>query len=438
MKTTTLIFSVTMLVVLIAASVFYFRDTDGPLLSLRPGSGPVSANRPLVLSLEDAGSGLKTVQVNLVQNGKAVPVLARTYGPGLSTQSETLQLPGANMQDGPIEIAVVASDRSVFPFGKGNTTEQSFTFTFDRKAPMVSVMSNAHNINQGGSALIVYNLNEEVDKTGVMVGDYFFPGLQQPSGVYASLFAFPYNMDAKDFTPQLIAVDKAGNERKVSFYHHANKKKFRRRTINVSKGFLAQKAPEFEQLAPQANSHLDAFLVVNRDLRQKNRAKLKEFAQQTSASFLWSDGFLRQPKAATLAQFADHRTYLNSGKTIDKQTHLGIDLASVAQAPVPSANDGIVVFADYLGIYGKCVIVDHGLGLQSLYGHLSRITVQAGEQVRRGQVVGNTGATGMAGGDHLHYGMILWGLPVSPLEWWDDTWIKNNIKSKLAQSPQAY
>ena len=217
----------------------------------------------------------------------------------------------------------------------------------------------------------------------------------------------------------------------MGIYYRANNKKFRHRKINISDRFLTQKIPEFEGLAPDIDKPLDIFLYVNRDIRQKNRAKIAEFSRKTASTPLWDGSFLRQPKAATLAQFADYRTYYYKGKEIDKQVHLGQDLASVAQAEIVAENAGEVLWAEYLGIYGLCVIIDHGLGLQSLYAHMSQLDVQVGDVLTRGQVLGRSGATGMAGGDHLHLGIFVSGVPVQPIEWWDKSWIQNNVTSKL-------
>ena len=129
--------------------------------------------------------------------------------------------------------------------------------------------------------------------------------------------------------------------------------------------------------------------------------------------------------------FADQRTYYYQKKKVDKQIHLGFDLASVARAVVECSNDGIVLFADQLGIYGKCILVDHGLGLLSLYGHLSSIAVGSGERVTRGQPLGRTGETGLAGGDHLHFSMVLQGVHVNPLEWWDGKWVDQHVLTKV-------
>ena len=146
---------------------------------------------------------------------------------------------------------------------------------------------------------------------------------------------------------------------------------------------------------------------------------------------LWEGTFLRLPNSAPRGSFAQLRSYFYHGKQVDQQTHLGIDLASLAHSPVPAANVGKVVYADDLGIYGQCIIIDHGLGLQTLYGHLSRIGAKVGDQVHKGQIIGTTGDTGLAGGDHLHFGVVISGEQVNPIEWWDPSWIRNNVTGKL-------
>ena len=104
-----------------------------------------------------------------------------------------------------------------------------------------------------------------------------------------------------------------------------------------------------------------------------------------------------------MARFGDRRTYMYQNKDVDQQIHLGEDLASLMNSPVPAANNGVVVLAEPLGIYGNTVIIDHGLGVFSSYSHMSQIDVKVGDKVEKGTVVGKTGTTGLAGGDHLHF-----------------------------------
>jgi murein DD-endopeptidase MepM/ murein hydrolase activator NlpD len=166
-------------------------------------------------------------------------------------------------------------------------------------------------------------------------------------------------------------------------------------------------------------------------MRKRNAETFAALADQASPSIAWQGVFMRLPKAANRAQFADHRVYKYRGAIIDRQVHLGADLASLQQAPVPAANNGQVVFAGNVGIYGNTVAIEHGLGIFSLYSHLSSITVQVGDKVSKGDNIGRTGTTGLAVGDHLHFGMMVHNTLVNPIEWWDAHWIQNNITQKI-------
>ena len=191
--------------------------------------------------------------------------------------------------------------------------------------------------------------------------------------------------------------------------------------------------PEFDvdsQLGSKA-SLIDKFLKVNRELRYANHKKILGIVEKTDKELYWKGVFLRLPNSARKAGFADHRNYKYKGRVVDRQVHLGVDLASVVQSPVQASNGGRIALAGYIGIYGKTVIIDHGFGLFSTYSHLSAIDVEQGQTVSKGEIIGRTGSTGLAGGDHLHFGMLVYKTFVSPIEWWDASWIKNNISGKI-------
>jgi murein DD-endopeptidase MepM/ murein hydrolase activator NlpD len=93
-----------------------------------------------------------------------------------------------------------------------------------------------------------------------------------------------------------------------------------------------------------------------------------------------------------------------------------------------------VAFVGDLGIYGNTIIIDHGLGLFTLYSHLSAIDVKPGDAIKKRQIIGKTGDTGLAAGDHLHFGVYLDGVAVLPKEWWDEKWLRDNVYAKLQSS----
>ncbi|MFW5487576.1 MAG: M23 family metallopeptidase [Desulfovibrio sp.] len=410
-------------------SFLYFRDTTPPTLSLTPLSGAVSENTVFKITASDP-SGLRSVTLQARDNATTIQLLAVQPG-GQTSYSGNFTLPTKKLYDGGLVLALNAVDASYYNIGKGNSATVSQQYILDTRKPRINLLTVTHNINRGGTNLVLYSVDEPAAKSGVQVGDNFFPGYKMPNGKYGCFFAFPYFVELKDFNPRLIAEDAAGNTRVMGIPHHANDRKYRQDQIHLPDSFLDRKMPQFEQDFPDEKSPLGIFLRVNRELRVKNRARLHDIGRKTAHQPLWKGRFLRLTNAKTMAGFGDQRDYIYKGKKVDHQTHLGIDLASVRHAKVEAANKGEVVFTGFFGIYGNCIIIDHGMGLQTLYSHLSQIDVEPGQQVQRGEVIARTGATGMAGGDHLHFGVILSGIPVNPKEWWDETWINNNIAGKL-------
>jgi murein DD-endopeptidase MepM/ murein hydrolase activator NlpD len=239
----------------------------------------------------------------------------------------------------------------------------------------------------------------------------------------------------------LFARDEAGNEARAMFVDNVFEKPFKKSRLEIDDRFLNRVVPEILQHAPElkiappaeGEQMLSAFLKINGDLRSMNNDTIAAISSKTSPVRLWQGPFLQLGNSQVEASFADHRTYLYKGREVDHQVHLGFDLAVTANVPVVAANDGRVLHASWLGIFGNCVILDHGVGVQSLYGHLSSVDVKVGDAVKKGQTIGRSGMTGMAGGDHLHFTMLVHGRPVNPVEWWDPHWVHDRVDRKLEQ-----
>lgn len=401
-----------------------------PQITVTPDHPIASGKTVFTLSAADEHSCLRRVQVLAEQGSTAYEILNKNLPESMKELQEDFTLP-ANIKDGPLTLTVTVTDTSWHRLGLGNKVQIVRQMNIDTRPPVIAIRSGQHNVNQGGTGFLVYSTDKELVQTGVRLGDHFFPGYPYRAGNYLCFFALPYNVDPKAVTPMLFAQDLAGNEVTVSFHFNALAKKFKHDNINISDSFLQSKMGQFTHLYPELSKPIDIFIKVNSDLRSKNLADLLQLGQDTVPQMLWEDTFVRLPNSAPMAGFADNRTYMYNGQAVDNQTHLGVDLASLATAPIPAGNAGRVIYADFLGIYGNMVLLDHGFGLQSLYSHMSEIHVQKGDMVQRGQIIGKTGATGMAGGDHLHFGILISGLEVQPIEWWDSSWIKNNITSKL-------
>ncbi|TVM35127.1 M23 family peptidase [Oceanidesulfovibrio marinus] len=426
-------FPLLLLIILIAigGGVFMlFRDRTAPVTELSPLTVYVSKNMQLTAHAEDAKSGIRSMAVQVTAGDKTWDIASAQFPDKPASANLAFSLKDLPLKDGDIVIDVFAVDGSYAKFGGGNMAHLSRTHTLDTQPPRIAITSGVINITRGGAGAVSYSVDEEPAMTGVRAGDYFFPAYKQANGNWSALFAFPYTMDVQDYQPVLMATDAAGNEAAVNLSVNARPREFRDDTINLPQSFLDRKMPEFAQAFPDKKNNLDIFLAVNSIMRKNNRQALLEMGQHSRPTPLWHGAFLRMP-GATMAQFADHRSYIYNGEKVDEQTHLGFDLASTQRADVPAANDGVVAYTGNMGIYGNCVVIDHGMGLMTLYAHMSEIAVSTGDEVTKGQSLGKTGSTGMAGGDHLHFGVLVSGLPVMPVEWWDAHWIQDNLSEKI-------
>jgi murein DD-endopeptidase MepM/ murein hydrolase activator NlpD len=306
----------------------------------------------------------------------------------------------------------------------------------------LEVISGQHYINQGGSEFVVYRVSSNVESSGVQVGKHFFPGYPAPGSqsgdrkLYFALFALQYD-EPVDTDMKVIARDAAGNEVSAGFWHKVFPKKFRSRDIPLEDSFIQKVVPEITSHTPDIKNEGDpvvVFVKINSELRRRNHEAIAKFAAQSGGTFLWNGPFVQLSNSKVEAFFADRRTYVYKGKAVDQQDHVGFDLSVVQHNPIQAGNDGKVVYADYFGIYGNAVIIDHGTGLISIYGHMSSIDVKTGQMVKKKDILGKSGDTGLAGGDHLHFGMFLHGVPVNPTEWWDEKWIKDHILDRLKEA----
>lgn len=428
-----------------AAAFFLFFEGEKPLLTLDSPQTYLGKNSMVEISGSDGKSGLKQLRARISQ-GELVKELyleefPRTGFTGLIGQPQkTVKIPftpaESGFKDGPAQIVLEAYDFSLRGLLKGNKTTVVHELTIDTTPPKVSILHSEQYINPGGSGIAIYRLTDSDITSGVQINDRFHPGHLVGDGrddTYISYFALPYSADRLDES-FVVANDPAGNKTQMPFSVVYKKKNFRQDRINVSDGFLDKKIPEFSQYYPEmSGSMVDKYLFTNNEVRQQNNSRISELCASPHPHRLWAGKFDRMP-GSTRAGFADHRTYFYASKPIDKQVHLGIDLASTRKAEVRAAEKGIVIFADYLGIYGNMVMIDHGQGVFSLYSHLSQIDVAPDDQVDKRSVIGLTGTTGMAGGDHLHFSMLVNGVFVTPKEWWDQHWIDVTIEDPLTES----
>jgi len=419
-------------------------EGEKPLITIKPLPEFLSGSQKFTLNISDMKRGIKRLKVFVNQEGREITISEETFPfQGLLNRKGVHQLekeifinPSTlNLSQGRVDLIASVWDYSKRGGGDGNLTLAQHKMMVDTIPPACRTITRMHNINRGGTALVVYQTSSDTEKSGIFLDDLFFPGFpadgKSQEGIHVCYFAIPYDSNLNP-TIYLWARDKAGNLSKTTFYHHIRKKEFRKERINITDRFLNRVLPYFSfYLSNSEESDIKKYIKVNNDLRKSDHNTLFKLREKTTLKKLWEGTWLRLNNAATMARFGDHRSYFYKEMMVDEQVHLGFDLASLANSPVQAANHGRVIFAEKNGIYGLTVALDHGQGLVSIYGHLSSIGVTRDQDVKKGDIIGVTGETGLAGGDHLHFAIMVNGIFVNPIEWWDDHWIEDNITRKL-------
>jgi len=439
------IFLLLIIVVGLAGGAYYLAprfEREAP--RIRPPDSGVLGLAPMEIVVADPGAGLKSVSATLTMGGAEHTLAAEQYAQPLPEKKIAVALPPkpAGVKEGPALLRVSARDASLWNFFHGNETVVEKTLTIDLTPPTIELVADDRYVNFGGVGVIVYKASADTASSGTRIGGYFFPGFQGqtrgPAGYWIALCAHADNV-AADARAVLVATDRAGNTREMPLAYELKDVKYRKSTIALSDNFLQGKvAPLLKDAGARQGAPQEVFVRVNKGLRKENEDRIAAITRQATPAMLWRGAFSQLSNSKVEANFADGRTYTYNGELVDSAFHLGYDLSVTKHYPVEAANSGTVAFAGDLGIYGNTVILDHGLGLYTLYGHMSSIEVKAGDSIQQRQVLGKTGETGLAAGDHLHYGVYLHGVAVLPVEWWDPKWIKDNIEPKLeGQSGQA-
>jgi murein DD-endopeptidase MepM/ murein hydrolase activator NlpD len=166
-------------------------------------------------------------------------------------------------------------------------------------------------------------------------------------------------------------------------------------------------SPEEAGLTPTFKETLTQYdFLRTASISESYHAFPKQY-QVNAAPTLWPlDGRLMSPFGSRTDPFSG-----------EGAIHTGVDLSAHSGTPVRATGDGIVHFASWSGGYGKLVVIDHGNGIETYYGHLSEFEVIAGQEIRRGDTIGLSGGTGRSTGPHLHYEIRMGGSPVNPYKY---------------------
>lgn len=422
---------VVILIVVLTPIIFLLARSASPILDLPTPVSTLGQATPIAVHVRDP-RGVRKLTAAVVQNGARYPVWEMTQ-PTKSKDSTWTFTVGVKttpqLRDGKATLMVEATSNDLL-HRKASLDREVTVVT---QPPTISVDSDTHYLYLGMADLATFNVNGGWSAAGVRVGDQTYRAWPMTGGKPGlfSLFAFAWNMPAGTI-PVVFASNGAGNDVTSPITFQFPKKEQPHYTVHdlqVSDAFMQKVVGELD---PNGSGDMVArFVRINNDMRKSNNKTLSDLRLKTADHFLFSQPFARQAHSQAEATFADVRNYVYQGKKIDQQVHLGYDLAVTQHIGVEASNDGRVVYAAPLGIYGNCIVVDHGYGLQTIYGHLSHFDVHEGDMVKRGQVMGQSGMTGMAGGDHVHFAMQLDGVQIDPKEWWDSHWIQDHIARRV-------
>ncbi len=334
-----------------------------------------------------------------------------------------------------LKITFHATDKSKWNFFQGNSVTKVINVKVDYKRPDVNILSNSYSITRGGSALVVFQVKDE-SLEGFYVeaaGNRFKAQPYKKEGYYATLIAWPFHQE--NFIANIVATDKAGNKRIANIPLYVMAKNYKTSWIQAKDKFIDGKISDLIDTEPKystVDNRLEKLKTINETMRLENEMLIHDLSKNVSNEVLdsWKiKKFYPLKNAAKVASFGDERHYYYEEKEheVSQSYHVGLDMASTKMAKILTSNPGKVVYAEYNGIYGNMPMIDHGLGLYTLYGHCSNILVSEGDEVGADFAIAQTGKSGLALGDHLHFGVLVQGIEVRPEEWMDSKWIKDNI-----------
>lgn len=421
------------------SSVMFEREI--PVISMK-NSGYWNLKDPLEVAINDI-SGLKSYKVTFKSATEETVLYHEQFMEAHESVNVKIDPPKSayaiNVKN--IKIVVEAIDASKWNLFKGNIARSEFELKIDKKRPLVNIIVNSYKINKGGAALVIFKTEDENLKNVYIETNFGKKFIAQPfykEGYYISLLAWP--ITEKDFKATVVAEDYAQNTIQAYIPLYLQDKIYKVSNIKIEdnflKGKIADLAEEFEE-TQGVTDPIKQFKIINEDVRIKNEKLIHEITSKVSDKMINDfkiNSMYPLKNGQVVAHYGDHRIYSYNGEDISESYHMGLDLASNAIADIKTQNSGNVVFSEYNGLYGNMPIIDHGLGLYTLYGHCSTVNINNGDAVNEGATIANTGKSGYAMGDHLHFGVLVQGIEVYPAEWMDDNWMKLNITDVISSA----
>ncbi len=301
-------------------------------------------------------------------------------------------------QDLEFELLAVAGESAVEVKAKdGAENESSYQFAvfgIPELKPVVTTLSETLPGEPLSVAVSWPQAEVKIDTLSVSLNGEAIPVLKDANNAL-SLATVPLGSPPATQLIEVSLVDQYGREARLEKELRVLKDPRLIEELNISAGTFS--------VVTQENAALEAKILAD------------AFADTTyKQTPLWLEPFLLPLEGRTTSAFGDPRRYVSGGPV---SYHKGEDIAAPTGTVIPATNDGRVVAAAFLPIKGGTTIIDHGGGVFSLYLHQSKINVAAGDEVKRGQIIGEVGSTGLSTGPHLHWEMRIAGVPTNPMGW---------------------
>lgn len=399
---------------------------------------------PLKIKLTD-NIGLKHFELILSDGKKRLIIGRGDFTTSVKEQTLLVKYPKSKVLDveaKELTLQVSVTDSSLWNLFEGNHAQKQITIDVDYKRPNVNLVAHSNGIRQGGSALVVFQAEDEhLKEVYIEAGGRKFKA--QPykkAGFYVALIAWPFQQS--NFGAKVVATDEAGNTHRITIPFYIQNHTYKVSWIRASDKFINGKISQLAASNPAYASIHDPIAklkAVNETMRLKNEELIHELSKRVATTTLnhWKiKKFYPLKNSMKVASYGDERHYYYESKDqeVSRSYHVGYDLASTRMAGIKASNGGVVVYAGENGIYGNMPMIDHGLGLYTLYGHCSQLLVKEGDRVKAGETIAKTGVSGLALGDHLHFGILVQGVEVRPVEWFDGGWIRSNIDSVFSEA----
>jgi hypothetical protein len=461
-----LYFMAFVIVVVVAGVVVWVTqfEAEPPLIKLLTRPTKIGGPFTLKFTAQDPQKGLRRVRVAVIQDRQTreVPVLPRLGPPPGGEVGEVKYRPqgrkspiqfkavidpkALGLENRDAVIVVQAWDRAWANGLQGNEARLIIKVMIDTEPPFLTMATQIFYLARGGAGLLMFRTDQDTVRTEARVdGGRFIAYRIKPLRLWQVMVACPMAFRSgwprPKICPNVIvtAWDRAGNPSRVHLVTRHRVPRWADRghgRVKVSNEWLARIVAMAEYRRPGIEP-VQVFRRIWSEFDRDGRQVLRVLGRRSGPRPTWNQVFI-VPLAGGLprAKFGHMRSYIHKDRLLVRRPVYGVDFVSrQRRAPVLAANDGRVVLVGFFGPFGQTVVLDHGLGLLSLYGHLSRAApgLNIGDRVKRGQVIGRTGRTGVTSVEKLHFAMVLGGIFVDPYEWWDWNWIKLNVADKYPE-----